>query len=85
MSSKEKLEESNSQEVIHLGERLTYGKTFRDKSGKLVRYVYSNRKKIGLLVLLAADVLLEDAPSAPAKTNKGGARFPAPNPLFFLE
>ena len=39
---------------------LTYGRKFRDKSGQSVRYVYKHRKKIGLVVLLAADVILPD-------------------------
>ena len=39
---------------------LTYGRKFRNKSGQTVRYVYKHRKKIGLVVLLAADVILPD-------------------------
>ena len=39
---------------------LTYGRKFRDKSGRTVRYVYKHRKKIGLVVLLAVDVVLPD-------------------------
>jgi hypothetical protein len=39
---------------------LTYGRKFRDKSGRTVRYVYKHRKKIGLVILLAADVALPD-------------------------
>ena len=39
---------------------LSYGRKFRDKSGRSVRYVYKNRKKIGLVVLLIADVVLPE-------------------------
>lgn len=39
---------------------ITYGRKFRNKSGQTVRYVYKHRKKIGVVVLLAADVLLPD-------------------------
>lgn len=71
--------------MIHLVDRLTYGRKFRDKSGQLVRYVYSNRKKIGLLVLLAADVIIDDEKPAVKKTKGRGGIGPLPNPLFLLE
>lgn len=49
---------------------ITYGRKFRNKSGQTVRYVYKHRKKIGVVVLLAADVLLPDTEAELTRTTK---------------
>lgn len=40
---------------------ITYGRKFRTKSGQTARYVYKHRKKIGLVLILAADAVLPDS------------------------
>jgi len=64
---------------------LTYGKKFRDKSGRSVRYVYKHRKKIGLVVLLAADVILPETEVELKKKQKTAIGLPNPfGPLFMF-
>ena len=53
---------------------ITYGRKFRDKSGQTVRYVYKHRKKIGVVILLAADAYL---PDSEAELNRNKADKPS--------
>jgi len=54
--------------------RLTYGRKFRDKSGRLGRYVYKHRKKIGFVVLVAADLALPDTEAELNRSHKRSSR-----------
>ena len=49
---------------------ISYGRKFRNRSGQTVRYVYKHRKKIGVVVLLAADVLLPDTEAELTRISK---------------
>ena len=49
---------------------LTYGRKFRNKSGQTVRYVYKHRKKIGVVLLLAADAYLPDSEAELTRTTQ---------------
>ena len=63
---------------------ITYGRKFRDKSGRTVRYVYKHRKKIGLVVLLHVDAILPDS-EAQLKKQKTAIGLPNPfGPLFMF-
>ena len=62
---------------------ITYGRKFRDKSGRSVRYVYKNRKKIGIVVLLAADVILPDT-EVELNKEKKKVKTRSPGGLFFF-
>ena len=57
---------------------LSYGRKFRDKSGRSVRYVYKHRKKIGFVVLLAADVVLPDTEVELKESKKGKGKTRSP-------
>jgi len=62
---------------------LTYGRKFRDKSGRSVRYVYKHRKKIGLVVLLHVDAILPDS-EVQLKKPKGKLGLPNPLGIIFM-
>ena len=63
---------------------LSYGRKFRDKSGRSVRYVYKHRKKIGFVVLLAADVILPDTEVELKESKKSKGKTRSPGGLFFF-